>query len=121
MSAQFPAENIRDWRGRDVVDPDGAKIGVLEAVYVDTATDDPSFASVQVGHLRGKRLVFVPLVDATVAPDHVRVRPDRKTAKSAPSIELDGELVAEAEPEVFQHYGLDYVPGATGERRLARR
>jgi len=29
----FEAENIRDWRGHDVVDADGHKIGELEAVY----------------------------------------------------------------------------------------
>ena len=28
----FPAENLRDRRGEDVVDPDGNKIGELEAV-----------------------------------------------------------------------------------------
>ena len=42
----FEAENIRDWRGHDVVDPDGRKIGELEAVYVDTGTDLPSFGTV---------------------------------------------------------------------------
>jgi len=30
----FPAENLRDRRGEDVVDPDGNKIGELEAGYV---------------------------------------------------------------------------------------
>ena len=39
----FEAENIRDWRGHDVVDTDGHKIGSLEAIYVDTGTDLPSF------------------------------------------------------------------------------
>src|ERR1051326_958094 len=29
------------WRGHDVVDSDGHKIGELEAVYVDTSTDLP--------------------------------------------------------------------------------
>ena len=38
----FEAENIRDWRGHDVVDTDGHKIGQLEAIYVDTGTDPPS-------------------------------------------------------------------------------
>ena len=42
----FEAENIRDWRGHDVVDADGHKIGALEAIYVDTGTDLPSFATV---------------------------------------------------------------------------
>ncbi|MGH9060002.1 MAG: PRC-barrel domain-containing protein, partial [Acidimicrobiales bacterium] len=40
----FEADNIRDWREHDVVDPDGDKVGELEAVYVDTATDQPAFA-----------------------------------------------------------------------------
>jgi hypothetical protein len=39
----FPAENLRDWRGKKVLDPKSDKIGELEAVYVDTATDQPSF------------------------------------------------------------------------------
>jgi hypothetical protein len=38
------AENIRDWRNHGVVDPDGHKIGQLEAIYVDTSTDEPAFA-----------------------------------------------------------------------------
>lgn len=117
----FYAENIRDWRGCDVVDPEGSKIGSLEAVYVDTGTDEPFFATVQVGRLNRKRLAFVPLTGATVAPGHVRVQVDHKLAKDAPAIDLDGELPAEAEPDVFAHYGIEYVPGATGERRLARR
>lgn len=117
----FPAENIRDWRGHDVVDSEESKIGSLEAVYVDTATDEPAFATVKVGLLTRSRLVFVPLEGATVSPDHVKVRCDKKLVKDAPSIDLDGELLAEQEPEVFGHYGLPYATGATGERRLARR
>ena len=117
----FPAENIRDWRGRAVVDSRGKKIGNLEAVYVDTATDQPSFATVRVGMLGRHRLVFVPLDGATVSPDHVRVTVDRDQTKSAPAIDTDGELLAENEPDVFSHYGLAYTPGGGGERRLARR
>jgi hypothetical protein len=116
----FPAENIRDWRGHDVVDADGSKIGSLESVYVDTNTDQPAFAAVQVGVIGRHRLVFVPLRDATVAPDHIRVRCDKKAVKSAPSIDVDGELLATEEPQVFEHYGLPYAAG-TNERRLARR
>ena len=62
----FEAENIRDWRGHDVVDTDGHKIGALEAIYVDTGTDLPSFATVTVGMMGRHRLVFVPLDRATV-------------------------------------------------------
>jgi hypothetical protein len=117
----FPAENLRDWRGNKVIDPSGDKIGDLEAVYFDTASDEPSFATVKVGIIGRHRLVFVPLAGATVSPDAVRVRYDKKLVGEAPGIELDGELTAADEPAVFSHYGLAYLPGSSGERRLARR
>jgi hypothetical protein len=118
---EIAAENIRDWRTLSVVDPDGDRIGDLEAVYVDTASDEPAFASVRVGMIGRHRLVFVPLADATVAPKHVKVRYSKKQVRKAPSIDVDGELTAAEEPEVFSHYELSYQPGASGERRLARR
>lgn len=117
----FEAEDIRDWREHDVVDEEGAKIGSLEAIYFDTATEQPAFATVKVGMLGRHRLVFVPLAGATVAPKHLRVRAYKKLVKDAPSIETDGELPAAQEATIFHHYGLAYQPGATGERRLGRR
>ena len=117
----FPAENLRDWRGENVIDPAGDKIGQLEAVYFDTATDEPSFATVKVGFIGRHRLAFVPLGGATVRPDAIRVRYDKKLVGDAPAIDLDGELTAVDEPGVFAYYKLPYTTGATGERRLARR
>jgi PRC-barrel domain protein len=117
----FEADNIRDWRNHDVVDSGGSKIGQLEAIYVDTSTDLPAFASVKVGMVGRHRLTFVPLNDATVAPSHVRVAYAKKQVKDAPTIDTDGELAATEEPGLFEHYGLNYQPGAGGERRLARR
>lgn len=116
------AENIRLWQGKSVVDPGDHKIGDLEAVYVDTTTDQPVFVTVVVGGVfsGGKRLAFVPLAGAVVAPDHVRVTVDRELAKNSPSIDPDGELAAADEPAVFEHYGLPQAtPGSA--RRLARR
>ncbi len=117
----FEADDIRDWREHDVVDQDGAKIGTLEAVYFDTATEQPVFATVKVGMIGRHRLAFVPLANATVAPKHLRVRAEKKLVKDAPSIEVDGELTAAEEPAIFEHYNLTYRPGASGERRLGRR
>jgi PRC-barrel domain len=115
------AANIREWRGHNVVDPKGHKIGELEAVYVDTATDLPSFGTVKVGILNRQRLVFVPLDQATVGPGYVKVPYHKHQVKDAPSIGTDGELPAGDEEAIFRHYGLTYEPGADGERRLARR
>ena len=35
-----------EWRGRDVVDNDGDKIGTLEEVYLDTDSGRPEWATV---------------------------------------------------------------------------
>lgn len=69
----FEADEIRDWREHDVVDPNGNKIGKLEAIYVDTATDEPAFASLEIGIIGPRRLTFVPLDHATVGPSYLRV------------------------------------------------
>ncbi|MYW64303.1 PRC-barrel domain containing protein [Streptomyces sp. SID8379] len=115
----FEAENIRDWREHDVVDAEGRKIGSLESVYVDTSTDRPAFAAVTLGLPTRKRITFVPLAKAVVAPTYLKVAWPRQLVKDAPSIDLDGELPAEQEREVFAHYSLEYGDGST--RRLARR
>ncbi|TVZ01942.1 PRC-barrel domain containing protein [Trebonia kvetii] len=117
----FEAVDIREWRGHDVVDAQGRKIGALEAVYVDTATDRPSFGTVTVGMPTRHRLVFVPLDHATVGPGYLKVTYDKKLVRDAPSIGTDGELPAGDEEAIFNHYDLAYQPGAGGERRLARR
>ena len=56
----FEADDIREWRGHNVVDDSGSKIGELEALYVDTRTDEYVFATVKIGLLSRSRLVFVP-------------------------------------------------------------
>ena len=120
-AAVFEAGDIREWRGHDVVDSDGHKIGELEAVYVDTSTDLPAFGTVKVGMPTRHRLVFVPLAQASVGPGYLKVAHDRKQVKDSPSISTDGELPAADEEAIFKHYGLTYQPGTSGERQLARR
>jgi hypothetical protein len=117
----FEAADIREWRGHDVVDDAGHKIGTLESVYVDTGSDEPSFATITVGLPTRHRLVFVPLNEAVVGPGYLKVRYPRGQVKGSPSIDTDGELPAGDEEAVFKHYNLEYQPGASGERRLARR
>jgi sporulation protein YlmC with PRC-barrel domain len=115
----FAAENLRDWIGYDVVDTDTAKIGQLNDIYVDTVSDEPSFLTVKVGSIGRHRLIFVPAQGATVSPDAVRVQVSKNLALESPSIETDGELPAEEEPAIFEHYGMTYGHGTA--RRLARR
>ncbi|MCY0949089.1 PRC-barrel domain containing protein [Streptomyces sp. H27-S2] len=95
--------------------------GNREAVYVDTSTDEPAMATVQVGLPTRRHLVFVPLNAAIVGPGYLKVDYDRSLVKNSPPIGTDDVLPAEDEAAVFSHYGLSYQPGANGERQLARR
>lgn len=119
--AVIQAADIREWRTHHVVDPGGHKIGALEAVYVDTSSDEPAMATVLVGLPTRHRLVFVPLAGAIVGPGYVRVAYDRSQVRDSPAIGTDDVLPAEDEEAIFQHYGIAYQPGAGGERQLARR
>ncbi|GAA3860517.1 PRC-barrel domain-containing protein [Streptomyces sp. NPDC003631] len=113
--------DIREWRNRDVVDPKGQKIGALEAVYVDTTTDEPAMVTVRTGLPTRQRLVFVPVDEAVVGPGYVKVTHPKGLVKKAPSMGVDDILPVEREAEIFQHYDRAYAPGAHHGRRLARR
>jgi hypothetical protein len=77
----FGVADIREWRAHDAVDAQGHKIGELEAVYVDTGTDPPSFRTVKVGMPTRHRLVSVPLDQATVGPGYLKVCYAKKQVK----------------------------------------
>ena len=113
-------ENITDWRGQDVLDPVGEKLGKLEEVYFDGETDDPTFASVKTGTF-SKSLTLVPLARATVGRDYVRVDRAKGEFKKAPSFDTDVELSLDDEAATYRHYGLEYTPAGEGARRLAKR
>lgn len=115
------AADIREWRNCSVVDPKGHKIGVLEAVYVDTTTDEPTMATVRTGLPTRHQLAFVPLDEVTLGPGYVKVSYAKALVKKAPSIGVDDILPAESEEAIFHHYDMPYRTGADGERQLARR
>jgi sporulation protein YlmC with PRC-barrel domain len=113
-------ENITDWRGQEVVDTTGEKLGKLEDVYYDGETDEPVFAAVKTG-LVSKSLTLVPLLRASVGRDYVRVDRPKADFKKAPSFDTDAELSLSDEAATFAHYSLEYTPAGEGARRLAKR
>jgi uncharacterized protein (TIGR02271 family) len=94
-----------EWRGREVVDRDGDKIGSLEEVYLDTGTGEPEWATVKTG-LFGMKQSFVPLRDASLAGGKVTVPFDKEQVKDAPSVDPDGELSSQEEEQLYIHYDI---------------
>lgn len=116
----IPVESILEWRGQDVLDAVGEKLGKLEEVYFDGETDEPVFAAVKSG-LLSKSLTLVPLARASVGREYVRVDRAKVEFKKAPSFDTDVELSLDDEAATYHHYGLEYAPAGEGARRLAKR
>src|SRR5215218_4019362 len=100
-------EDVTAWRGRNLVDRDGDKIGSVEEVYVDRQSGEPEWLAVKTG-LFGSKLSFVPLAEADASGDEVRVPYEKAQVKDSPSIESDGELSPEEESQLYRHYGRSY-------------
>jgi hypothetical protein len=115
-------QNIAEWRGKDLIDSSGEKIGKLQDVYVDVETDEPMFGTVKEGFI-GRHLTFVPLAGLSLAPDSLQVSVSREQIKSAPNIEMHGDELSQAdESSLYHHYQINYTPPETASgRRLARR
>ena len=112
---------ITEWRGRDLVDNHGERIGRLEDVYFDVETDEPQFGTVKEGFL-GRHLTFVPLVGIMIGPDNLQVPVSKQQVKDAPNIALQGGELSQAdESALYHHYELNYTsPDTQSGRRLAR-
>jgi uncharacterized protein (TIGR02271 family) len=99
--------DVRSWRGQDLVDADGGKIGSIEEIYVDSDTDQVEWALVTTG-LFGSKQSFVPLDGASETADGISVPFDKGTVKDAPKIDPDGRLSQQEEAELYRHYGREY-------------
>ena len=106
-----------DWKGRDVVDEDGDKVGKIDEIYEDTDTGEPEWAVVNTG-LFGTKSNFVPLSGAQTSGEDVQIAFSKDQVKDAPGIEPDGDLSVDQERELYEHYGRSYsAPAPRAEDR----
>jgi uncharacterized protein (TIGR02271 family) len=115
--------DVLNWRGQNLVDTNGDKIGKIEEIYLDADSDQPEWALVTTG-MFGTKQSFVPIQDATAGEngDGIRVPFEKATVKDAPKIALSPQ----EENDLYRHYGRsgssdDQLTGsgrplATGER-----
>jgi uncharacterized protein (TIGR02271 family) len=100
-------EDVLSWRGQDMVDADGDKIGKIEEIYLDAETNEPEWAVVTTG-LFGSKQTFVPIGDANASGGSIRVPFEKATVKDAPKVDPDGRLSQEDERTLYAHYGRQY-------------
>jgi len=112
-------DDVRSWRGQDLLGSDGEKLGTLEEIYLDSESGDPEWALVTTG-MFGTKQSFVPLRGASQSGDGVTVPFDKATVKESPQIDPDGELSEPEEAELYRHYGMDYsAPGSDSGRDVS--
>jgi uncharacterized protein (TIGR02271 family) len=91
--------------GQNVYDESGEKIGSATEVYLDDETGQPEWVTVRTG-LFGTKESFVPIRDADLTNDGVRVPVSKTQVKDAPKIDTDGHLSPQEEQELYRYYGV---------------
>ena len=91
--------------GKDVYDESGDKIGSASEVYLDDETGQPEWVTVKTG-LFGTKESFVPIRDADLTDDGVRVGVSKAKVKDAPKVDADGHLSPQEEQELYRYYGM---------------
>ena len=101
----------------EVVDAEGNRIGAVENLWLDPATEQPEFVAVKTGTVMG-RTHLVPVAGAQIddATHQLRVPYSQDQIKGAPHFPADANLSEQDEEQVYRHYGLrrSEAPSATG-------
>ena len=104
LPTQRDFDDFAAWTGRDVLDPDGERLGAVELIFLDEATGVPEW--VLVGLDDGA--AFVPLAGASVEERSIRVDQPRDRIAAAPRPEPAETLSVADERRLYEHYGLAY-------------
>jgi uncharacterized protein (TIGR02271 family) len=105
--ATLQKDHILQFRGQDLYDREGDKIGGIEEIYLDADTNEPEWALVNTGMFGTKR-TFVPLREASERDGNLTVPFEKGTVKDAPKVEANGQLSQNEEQELYSYYGFEY-------------
>jgi hypothetical protein len=106
LPTQRDFEDYSAWTGRDVLTADGDRLGAVEMIFLDEATDAPEWVLVRLEDDDGSAVI--PLAGANVEERAIRVEPARDRIAAAPRIDVDETLSVADERRLYEHYGLAY-------------
>lgn len=100
-------------------DREGNKLGRVAEVYLDNENDVPAWVTVHTG-LFGSRHSFVPLDEATLDGQHLRLPYDKATVAAAPAVNDTDTITPEDETALSRYYRREHGdprPRPPDERR----
>ena len=86
LPTQRDFDDFAAWTGRDVLAPDGDRLGAVELIFLDEATGVPEWVLVRP---RRRGAAFVPLAGASVEERAIRVDQERERVEAAPRLEVE--------------------------------
>lgn len=98
-------QEVLSRQGQPVYDSTGSKIGKIEDIFVDDATQQPEWIGIGTGGIFGSKHVLVPIEGAQFDRDGLKVAYTKDLVKDAPDIDTD-EISVDREEELYEHYGL---------------
>lgn len=96
-----------------VYDSDGDKVGKVDVVFEDVQTGHPEWVAVKTG-MFGSKASFVPLIEARLEGDALRVPYDKSQIKDAPNFDTSKKLSEQDEDRLYVYYqGIGATFGTT--------
>jgi len=99
------------WIGYRVDDVYGARVGVVEDVYVDQESDSPCWLLTKMGRF-SEVYSLIPLQDAVVGTGHVWIPYEKDLVRRAPQVAGGMPVTQQAEASLCGHYGILSSRGA---------
>jgi len=93
------------WTGFRVDDVYGARVGIVEDIYVDHETDTPCWILVKMGRF-SDAYALLPVRDAVAGAGHVWIPFEKDLIRRAPPITPGMPISQERERALCVHYGM---------------
>ena len=99
------------WTGFRVDDVYGARVGIVQDIYVDHETDTPCWILVKMGRFSDVH-ALLPVRDAVAGNGHVWIPYEKDLIRRAPQIPAGMPIAQELERVLCAHYGVMSSRGA---------
>ena len=93
------------WSGFRVDDVYGARVGMVEDIYVDHETDSPCWILVKMGRFSDAH-ALLPIRDAVAGNGHVWIPYEKDLIRRAPQVAAGMPISQELERSLCVHYGV---------------